>query len=430
MLALPIIGGMVSQNLLNIVDTAMVGFLGDPALAAVGLGGFVVFMCQALILGISTGVQSSAARRKGEGRIDRAAAVLNSALLLVLVIAPIFSLVLIQLAEPAYPFLNSDPEVIERGVPYIEWRLGAIVFVGMNFAFRGFWNALDLSKLYMNTLIIMHACNIVLNYVLIFGNFGSPAYGVTGAGMASAISVAIGTAIYFYLGFRHIEKGAFLRRLTNAQETASLIRISLPAGIQQLFFAAGLVAMFWIIGRIGTPELAAANVLITVLLFAILPGLALGIACTTLVGQALGARNVDDAYQWTWDVAKVTIILLTVLGLPMWLVPDLVSSIFIHEPSTRELARWPMRVMGLTMPVEAITFAFMHGLLGAGDAKRVMMVSIGTQWLIFLPLAYLVGPFMGFGLLGVWLLQGGSRALQAFLYTRMWRGRKWQHIEV
>jgi putative MATE family efflux protein len=429
-LALPIIGGMVSQNLLNIVDTAMVGFLGDPALAAVGLGGFVVFMCQALILGISTGVQSSAARRKGEGRIDRAAAVLNTALLLVLVIAPIFSLVLIQLAEPAYPFLNSDPEVIERGVPYIEWRLGAIVFVGMNFAFRGFWNALDLSKLYMNTLIIMHACNIVLNYVLIFGKFGAPAYGVTGAGMASAISVAIGTAIYFFLGFRHIEKGAFLRRLTNAQETASLIRISLPAGIQQLFFAAGLVAMFWIIGRIGTPELAAANVLITVLLFAILPGLALGIACTTLVGQALGARDVDDAYQWTWDVAKVTIMLLTVLGLPMWLVPDLVSSIFIHEPSTRELARWPMRVMGLTMPIEAMTFAFMHGLLGAGDAKRVMMVSIGTQWLIFLPLAYLVGPFLGFGLLGVWLLQGGSRALQAFLYTRMWRGRKWQHIEV
>ena len=64
-LALPIIGGMVSQNLLNIVDTAMVGFLGDPALAAVGLGGFVVLMCQALILGISTGVQTSAARRKG-----------------------------------------------------------------------------------------------------------------------------------------------------------------------------------------------------------------------------------------------------------------------------------------------------------------------------------------------------------------------------
>ena len=188
--------------------------------------------------------------------------------------------------------------------------------------------------------------------------------------------------------------------------------------------------MFWIIGRIGTPELAAANVLITVLLFAILPGLALGIACTTLVGQALGARNPDDAYQWAWDVCKITVILLTILGMPMWLVPDLVSSIFIHEPTTRELARWPMRIMGLTMPLEAIGFAFMHGLLGAGDAKRVMLVSIGTQWLIFLPLAFIVGPVLGYGLLGVWLLQGGSRGIQAFLFTQMWRGRKWQHIDV
>lgn len=421
---------MVSQNLLNIVDTAMVGFLGDAALAAVGLGGFIVFMCQALILGISTGVQSTAARRKGEGKADRAAAILNMALLLVLLVAPLMSVVLIQLAEPVYPYLNDDPAVVERGVPYIEWRLGAIVFVGMNFAFRGYWNALDMSRLYMTTLIIMHACNIVLNYTLIFGNFGFDAHGVTGAGMASAISMAIGTAIYFFLGFRHVENGFFLRCLATGRETASLIRVSLPSGLQQLFFAAGLVAMFWIIGKIGTPELAAANVLVTVLLFAILPGIALGIACTTLVGQALGAGSPDDAYQWAWDVSKVTIILLTILGLPMWLVPDLVSSIFIHEPSTRELARWPMRIMGLTMPLEAMIFAFMHGLLGAGDAQRVMMVSIGTQWLIFLPLAYLVGPFLGFGLLGVWLLQGGSRALQSFLYMKMWRGRKWQHISV
>jgi len=114
----------------------------------------------------------------------------------------------------------------------------------------------------------------------------------------------------------------------------------------------------------------------------------------------------------------------------MWLIPDLVSSIFIHDPATRELARWPMRVMGVTMPLEAISFAFMHALLGAGDAQRVMLVSIGTQWLVFLPLAYLVGPVLGFGLLGVWILQGGGRALQAYLFVHMWRGRKWQNITV
>lgn len=429
-LALPIIGGMVSQNLLNIVDTAMVGFLGDSALAAVGLGGFVVFMCQALILGISTGVQSSAARKKGEGRVDRAAAILNTALLLVLVVAPIFSLILMQIVPTLFPYLNSDAAVIEHGVPYLEWRLGAIVFVGMNFAFRGYWNALDMSRVYMTTLILMHACNIVLNYVLIFGNFGAPAYGVAGAGMASAISMAIGTAIYFVLGCRHAAKDGFLKGLATRQETVSLVRISLPAGLQQLFFSAGLVAMFWIIGKVGTPELAAANVLITVLLFAILPGLAMGIACATLVGQALGRKEPEDAYQWAWDVAKVTAVLLTVLGIPMWLIPDLVSSVFIHNPETRELARWPMRLIGLTMPVEAMVFVFMHALLGAGDARRVMLVGIGSQWLLFLPLAYFFGPVLGFGLFTIWLLQGGSRALSAFMYVTMWRGRHWQRIVV
>lgn len=300
----------------------------------------------------------------------------------------------------------------------------------MNFAFRGYWNALDLSRLYMTTLIFMHATNIVLNYVLIFGNFGAPALGVTGAGMASAISMVVGTLIYFYLGVRHVGKDGFLRCIATRAETASLIRVSIPSGLQQLFFAAGLVTMFWIIGRIGTPELAAANVLVTVLLFAILPGLGLGLACATLVGQALGKRNPDDAYQWAFDVAKVTVILLTVLGLPMWIVPDLVSSIFIHDESTRELARWPMRIMGLTMPVEAIGFAFMHGMLGAGDARRVMIVSIGTQWLLFLPLAFVIGPVLGYGLLGVWVWQGVTRALQSWTFFTIWRGRKWQRIEV
>ena len=70
-LALPIMGGMVSQNILNIVDTAMVSRLenSDAALAAVGLASFAVFMCQSVVLGLATGVQASASRRKGEGRL-------------------------------------------------------------------------------------------------------------------------------------------------------------------------------------------------------------------------------------------------------------------------------------------------------------------------------------------------------------------------
>ena len=429
-LALPIIGGMVSQNLLNIVDTAMVGYLGDPALAAVGLGGFVFFMCSALILGISTGVQALAARKKGEGKIDRAAKVLNSALLLVLIISPVASIVLIGLSGPLYPYLNSDPEVIAAGVPYLQWRLAAIVFIAMNYAFRGYWNALDLSKLYMWTLVVMHLSNIFLNYVFIFGNFGAPEMGTAGAGLASAMSLAIGTATYFFLGFRHAREHGFMKLLATREEVTSLVRISIPAGVQQLFFSAGFLALFWIIGRVGTAELAAANVLLTVTLFAILPGLGLGLACTTLVGQALGAKDLEDAHQWAWDVAKVAVVVMTVLGLPMIIFPDLISSIFIHDETTRQLAHWPMVLVGLTMPFEAIGLVFMHGFLGAGDAKRVMIVSIGMQWFLLLPIAYMVGPILGFGLLAIWALQGGARTLQSLIFFGQWQGRKWQHIQV
>jgi Na+-driven multidrug efflux pump len=236
--------------------------------------------------------------------------------------------------------------------------------------------------------------------------------------------------VYFFLGFRHARKAGFMRGLATRDEFRSLIRISIPSGIQQQFFAAGFVALFWIIGRVGTPELAAANVLITVTLFCILPGLALGMACTTLVSQAMGRGEKDDAYCWAFDVAKVTAVLLTILGLPLWVAPDLISSLFIHESATRELARWPMRLVGLTMPIEAMGFAFMHALLGAGDAKSAMFVSVSVQWLLLLPLAFLMGPTLGFGLLGIWLMQGGTRSLQSFLFLTLWRRKKWQNIVV
>ena len=121
---------------------------------------------------------------------------------------------------------------------------------------------------------------------------------------------------------------------------------------------------------------------------------------------------------------------MTVNGKPFLLAPDLVSSIFIHDEATRELARWPMRVTGLSMPFEAIGLTFMHGLLGAGDAKRVMIVSIGVQWFLLLPLAYVIGPIFGYGLFAIWLLQGFARALQSFIFLMSWQSRGWQVLRI
>ena len=429
-LALPIIGGMVSQNILNLVDTAMVGTLGDAALAAVGLGGFANFMFMALILGVSTGVQVLSARRKGQGQLERMALPLNGGLFLVLLAAPLLTVVLYVLLPEIYPWLNSDPEVIEQGVPYLRWRLLAITVVGCNFAFRGYWNAVDLSRLYMGTLLVMHATNIFLNWVLIFGNLGAPAMGAAGAGLASAISTAIGLSIYIWLGLRHARHAGFLEGLPSSTDLVSLLKLSLPTGIQQLFFSTGFVILFWIIGQIGTRELAGASVLVNLLLVALLPGLGLGLAASTLVGQAMGRGEPEDAAQWGWDVTKVGALLMAALGLPVVIVPDPIIGVFIHDPATLGVTRLPAQFMGATMALEGLGMIMMHALLGAGDARRVMLITVGMQWIVFLPLAYVVGPVLGFGLLAIWVLQGTYRGIQAGILTRLWVKRGWATIEV
>ena len=119
-LALPIMGGMVSQNIMNLVDTAMVGSLGDDALAAVGLAGFTTFTCGAFIMGLSTGVQATAARWLGAGRRHEIAVPLNGGLLLVLVLGIPLSVWLIFAAPSFFPLLSQDAAVASQGTHYLQ----------------------------------------------------------------------------------------------------------------------------------------------------------------------------------------------------------------------------------------------------------------------------------------------------------------------
>lgn len=429
-IALPIIGGMASQNVLNLVDTAMVGSLGDAALAAVGMGSFANFMAQAFITGMSAGVQATAARRLGEGRTGETAVPLNGGLLLAVCMAVPWALLLWSQADVLFPLLNSDPAVIAIGVPYLGARLLGMAGVGSNYAFRGYWNGVNLSRLYLRTLLVMHASNIVLNYLLIFGKLGFPELGAVGAGVASTIATYIGTATYVFMGLRHAREGGFLRGLPSREALGSMLKLSAPAGLQQFLFAAGYTALFWVVGKVGTAELAAANVLLNVTLVGVLPGLGLGLAASSLVGQALGRGDVDDAEAWGWDVAKVAVVVIVAIGLPMALVPELVLSGFLDDPDTIALGAPALRLAGLTIAIDGVGLVLLNALLGAGASRVVMVVAAGTQWGIGIVGAYLVGPVLGGGLVAIWAAQVGYRITQAAIFAQVWRRRRWAEIRV
>jgi putative MATE family efflux protein len=429
-LALPIIGGMLSQNVMNLVDTAMVGTLGDAALAGVGLGGFANFLFSSFVLGLSAGVQAMTARRVGEGRWSETAIPLNGGLLLALIMAIPWSALLVATAWDYFPLLTGDDAVVEQGVPYLRARLCAMFAMGMNFSFRGYWNAVDKSILYMRTLISMHVINIFLNWVFIFGNLGAPELGAAGAGVASAAATIFGTASYFLLGRSYAKDNGFLHGLPSRQTVKTIVRVAAPSSIQQFFFAAGMTAFLMLVARMGTPELAATKVIIDLILVGILPGIGFGLAAASLAGQALGRGEPDDAKRWGWDVVKIAVVVVALASLPVVLFPKLLLSIFIHDPGTLALATNPLRVAAGFLFLDAAGMVLMNALTGAGDTKRVMFISVGFQWLLFLPAVYLVGPTLGLGLVAVLAMQASYRGVQALVFGAMWQGGRWQEIEL
>lgn len=432
-LALPIVGGMVSQNLLNLIDTAMVGSVGTAALAGVGLGSFGFFMSFAVLIGLASAVQAVTARRVGEGNEAKAATPVHEGILVSLVAGVPLGLMLWFASPTLFGVLAEDPAVYEHALPYYRARLFSIVAVGVNVSFRGFWNGVNLPALYFRTLVTMHVVNVVVSYALIFGIGGLPELGSLGAGVGSAVATWVGVATYFMLAMGRGRPFGFALASSKPSwaSAMSLFRLAIPNAAQQFLFAAGFTVYFWILGRIGTAELAAGNVIINLTLVAILPGLGLGFAAASLVGQALGRGNAADAKQWGWDVTKVGVVVLALLGLPMVAFPDAILSIFLSsDPDAMALARLPLQIVGATTALEAVGLVLQHSLLGAGAARSVAMVSVFFQWGLFLPMAYVVGPIWGMGLLGVAMWQAVTRVLQAVSFGLLWRSESWMGISV
>lgn len=422
---------MLSQNVLNLVDTAFVGRLGAAELGAVGMGGFASLVLMTLVVGpASGGVQAIAARRVGAERHDETAVALNGGILLALVIGIPVSLALAATAPSLFPLLDDDPAVAAAGVPYVQMRLLSIVPVSINFAFRGYWNAMSMSRMYLQTIVVIHATNIALDWILIFGNLGAPAMGTMGAGLASSIATAVGSLLYIRLGFRHARAGGFARGLPDRATMATMIRLGVPVALQQSSFFLGFTMLFWIVGLVGTTELGAATVLINTTLVAILPGIGLGLAAATFAGEARGRGDVDDAERWGWDVVRVGVVYSGALAILFVSIPHLLISVFVTDPAIIELARWPLRVIGISLVLDVAGIVLSNALQGVGDMRRVMLVSLVLQWGLMLPVAYYVGPHLGMGLVAIWIVMGVWRAAGTAVYGLMWHRRAWAVIEV
>lgn len=418
---------MLSQSVLNLVDAAMVAHLGSDALAGVGIGSYAAFLSVSLVMGLSAAVQTLVARRMGAKQSDQAGKPLMAGLILGSLIALPLTLLFLFFSSNLMGLFSSDQDVLDIAQPYFEWRTFAIIAVAFNFCFRGYWAGTGETRSYLKVLLWMHVANVVFSYLLIFGipALSIPAYGATGSGMGTCLALFLGTLSYLILTLKKAAHHGFSLHLPSKTMMKSLIQLALPNSLQQGFFALGVSILFMIIGLIGSDEQAIGHILINLALLLILPSVGLGIASTSLVSHSLGANNPEDAYQWGWDVVRLAIFLMLLLGLPISFFADSILRIFTQDEHLIALGTLPLQITGISIIFEVTAMVLIQALLGAGAGKKVLAINFLMQWCLLLPLAYLVGPILGYGLLGIWCIQSMQRISSSVLYAALWRKKNW-----
>lgn len=428
-LAVPIIAGALATNVMTLIDTAMVGQLGDPSLAGVGIGGQLFFLLLAISLGLAAGVQATVARRVGEGRLDLTGKVLNAGILLSMFV----SVLLIALGYLSMPVLfsliNEDPLVVQEGLAYLTTRIPSLLFIGINIAFRSYWVGVSLAKWSMVSIVVLSLANVVFNYVLIFGNFGFPRLEVAGAGLGSTLATLVGLLVNAGLACKLALKNGFLKGLPHREQIETLVEISYPESLRQVLFCIGVVLFYVLVGLIGTRELAAFHVVISICLIAYLPHIGIGGAATTLVGEALGRKNISEAKSWGWQVSSVGFAVLTLLGLIIVVFPQAALGVFLVEERTLRLAVVPLQIGVLAHVITGYSNILGSALIGAGATKTVMVWSSLLQWVVFLPLLGL-SVYLGYGLVEAFSTFLLYSALSAVVFAVIWHQEKWVAIKV
>jgi putative MATE family efflux protein len=412
----------------------MVGRLGPAAQAAAGLGGFAFFVLANLTIGLGTAVQALVARRVGEGRDEDAGASLDSALLLSAFVALPLGVVLSRGAGPMFRLLSPDPAVQMLGADYLEVRLVALGVLTANFSFRGFWNGIDRSRTFLAALGVQQVVNIVLNWVFIYGNLGAPAMGVRGAGLAGAVATVCCTVVYCVLTtldrpvrerFRLFRFESFSRERVRA-----LTNIALPENLRGIGTMVGYLLFLRLHAGLGTREAAAGTILVNVASTGFLPALGLGLAGATFLGQSLGRGEPDEGRRTVWVAIRLGVVTLLPATLLLLAAPVPILSLFTADRLVVELAVAPLRLFACTMLVDVVPIVILFSLLGAGATRWVAGAQLMQQFLLLLPLGYLLGHTFSWSVFGLWISMALSRSALLLLAVPKLRGDSWTTVRV
>lgn len=401
-LSLPIVGSDLLQRGVNIVDALMVGRLGAAELAAVGLSQLLLMFAMALVQGLGVGGTVMVAYHTGATDARRRTWAARMSLAMGAVTSVVLGAAGIAATRPVAVFMGAQGRLLDLTLDYLHvtWLLfGAYVFLHLASAvFQGVGD----TRTPLRAMVGVNLVHVGLALPLVFGWAGLPRLGVVGAALASGVSEALGA---IWLLGQAMRRGILGRPGDgwSGRELGRILRVGLPAAGERLITSGMQLAYARVVIAFGVAAYAAHQVGLNIESLSFLPGLGFAKAATTLVGQRLGGRDAEGARQCAREANRLGLIIMTCWGAAFLLFPRMWVGFFTSDPAVLGYSVPLMVVMGLLQPPLAVAMVMAGALRGAGETHVVLAAAVVGGWLCRLPLAYVGGVTLGFGMTVVWV---------------------------
>ncbi|MDF1881573.1 MATE family efflux transporter [Sulfurimonas sp. MAG313] len=373
------------KNLLDMVqiliDLIMVGTLGVASLAAVGLGMQFIMVLNAIMNLYVVGGNAVISRYIGAGRFHKANITFFNLLLLALALSLISMYIGSLGAKEFYIWIGTGEEVASLGKLYFGTLSLGMPLIFLDALYFNALSAAGKTKASLFIKIVSALINVLLNYILIFGHFGFEAMGIEGAAIATLISYGFNVVVYTILVSKESSALRFYFYFSMSI-MKSILKIGLPASIERLISVASFMVFVLVITKYGTQALAGYQVGLRIEGIAFMPGFGFSIAAMALVGQSLGARNSELAYNEAKTVVQIAAGFMGFIGLFLIFMPEVFCRYFTQDEQTIELASVYLRLVGLSQIPLAVVFVLSGALRGAGATRSTLKLNVGS--LIFL----------------------------------------------
>ena len=421
-LAWPIAAAMGGETFMGLVDTKLVGGLGPAALGGVGVALTVAFLGYMSIFGLMRGVKVCVAHAVGEGRPHLGFRYAQAGVLIAFLAGVVF-MACTRDAGPALRLIGIDEALVQPARVFLAaYTLGAPASSVLS-AMVQHRQAVGDSRTPMIVGLGGNAVNAVLGWALIYGHAGLPALGVRGGALATSSTEYLEAAVMVFLllregarsrtsAHRSVHGSDFARARAElplgraAREVASL---GIPTGIQFGSETLAFVTFTALLGTLGTEQIAAHQIALSIIRTSFLPGAAVAEAASVLTGQALGRRSLGDADRATLAAVILAASFMAACGVLFAVAGAPIVAAFTDDPAAAHVARTLLWIAAAFQVMDAVTIVLRGALRGAKDVRIPAVIGVGIVWCCVPTAALLLGRMAGWGPREVGTASSGRR---------------------